>query len=863
MAAVYAALLSLARSLRQILDLEKYIDPLHKERIVSLHENVSFIINFLEDYSDKCCDGTLDLVGNGIRKASFEAQDFMDSYMCSIPKNKSRSSSSEANCDKVMNLDRDLNMALERINFILEESIKMNNGTAEDVRSRTYSSRVDHPSTLKTTARNIIVGLDDDLNKIKERLYESSSTLRIIPIVGMGGIGKTTLARRAYEGLLRTQHFDICSWITVSAEYKRREMLSVLLQKSEKELSDQSDEKLKTLVYQHLMGRRYLVVIDDIWSTKVWDDLRVIFPDDGSGSRILLTTRLSDVAIYAGCSSDLLHQMDFLNKDQSWKLLQEMIFGQESCPLHLEEIGKKIALNCGGLPLTIVLVAGLISIGNTREEVREKISKNISSMEPTIELQCSKVICLSYDRLPLWLKPCFLYITAFPEDSEVYVSKLINLWVAEGFLKPSDHEFSYLEDVGERYLEDLVNKNLILVNKKGRDGKPETVGMHDLLREICITKAEEEGFFHYISSKKNAWNDVAHNPNRRISINCTQDFHEWRIQDSSTRSVLLFSKRNSESRLYLSCRQLSILDASNITWPNFSDVISTFINLRYIAFALNDISCPHGFPASISRLPYLETIIAFVSSLGRLQVPYEIWEMPKLRHLFMNERFHLSYPSDIEIVHKTGIQTLGTVINFRFTEEVIEKLVNLKSLQVFFAVYDGRWDYLNLNNLFRLQNLEVLRVTMQSVPYLRIWSYAFPISLKQLSLRLVNFPWENMAIIGSLPNLQMLEMMGILVTEDSEWTPMEGQFLRLKHFQSTFDYLVKWEVEKEHFPCLESLIFCNVRWIDEIPSGIGEIDSLQLIELRYCRESLVNSAKKIQEQQLENGNDSFEVLVIR
>ncbi|XP_073060926.1 putative late blight resistance protein homolog R1A-3 [Primulina eburnea] len=862
MAAVYAALLSLARSLRQILDLEQYIDPLHKERIVSLHENVNFIINFLEDYSDKCCDGTLDLVGNGIRKASFEAQDFMDSYMCSIPKNNStHSSSSEANCDKVMNLDRDLNMALERINFILEESIKMNNGTAEDVRSRTCSSLVDHPSTLKTTTRNIIVGLDDDLNKIKERLYESSATLRIIPIVGMGGIGKTTLARRAYEDLLRTQHFDFCSWITVSAEYKRREMLSVLLQKSEKELSGQSDEKLKTLVYQHLMGRRYLVVIDDIWSTKVWDDLRVIFPDDGSGSRILLTTRLSDVAIYAGCSSDLLHQMDFLNKDQSWKLLQEMIFGQESCPLHLEEIGKKIAINCGGLPLTIVVVAGLISIGNMREEVWENISKNISSMEPTVELQCSKVICLSYDRLPLWLKPCFLYITAFPEDSKVNVSELINLWVAEGFLKPSDR-FSYLEDVGERYLEDLVNKNLILV-KKGRDGKPESVGMHDLLREICITKAEEEGFFHHISSKKNAWKDVAENPNRRISIHCTQDFHEWQIQDSSIRSVLLFSKKNSESRLSLSCRQLSILDASNITWPNFSDVISTFINLRYIAFALNDISCPHGFPASISKLPYLETIIAFVSSLGRLQVPYEIWEMPKLRHLTMNDRFHLSYPSDIGVVHKTGIQTLGTVINFRFTEEVIEKLVNLKSLKVFFAVYDGRWDYLNLNNLFRLQNLEVLRVTMQSVPYLRIWTYAFPISLKKLSLVLVNFPWENMAIIGSLPNLQMLEMMGILLTDDSEWTPMEGQFLSLKHFQSTFDDLVKWEVEKEHFPCLESLIFCHAQSIDEIPSGIGEIDSLQLIELRYCQESLVNSAKKIEEQQRENGNDSFEVLVIR
>lgn len=115
-------------------------------------------------------------------------------------------------------------------------------------------------------------------------------------------------------------------------------------------------------------------------------------------------------------------------------------------------------------------VAGLLSSTSmTKLESWENISENISSAEPTITQHCSKILCLSYDWLPLRLKSCFLYIAAFPEDSEIDVSKLINLWVAEGFLKPCDQS-KCLEVVGEQYLEDIVNRSLIFVSPKGPDG---------------------------------------------------------------------------------------------------------------------------------------------------------------------------------------------------------------------------------------------------------------------------------------------------------------------------------------------------------------------------------------------------------
>ncbi|XP_073121178.1 putative late blight resistance protein homolog R1A-3 [Henckelia pumila] len=871
MAAVYAALLSAARSLHHILNLKQRInDPLHKEIIHSLIEKVDFILAFLEDYSDKN-HGKLDCIG-GIREAAYESQNFIDSYLCSVSKSDYDPSSSKANCNAVP-LDQDLNMALERISFIWEDAaMKIKNSDAAE-----YLQPVDsHSSPFKITAKNMLVGFEDDLNSIKERLYEDSSKLQIIPIVGMGGIGKTTLARRAYEDSLFAHHFDICAWITVSAEYEKRDILAELLQSFKKYTDDYGDEQsgesegqLGKRVYQNLVGRRYLLVIDDIWSTKAWDDLKMIFPDNGSGSRILLTTRLLEVGVYAGTSSTLLHQMRFLSEDQSWELLKKKIFGHESCPLQLVEIGQKIARKCGGLPLMIMVVGGLLhSAGDTKKDVWENVLENITSTEPEISQHCSKILCLSYDLLPLRLKPCFLYIAAFPEDFKIDVSKLIKLWVAEGFVKPSDGS-KCLEDVGDEYLDDLVNRSLILATNKELYGKLKSVGIHDLLRDVCITKAVEEGFLYEVSKELGLRKKDTKNPNCRLSIHYTHSHQEKRIQNSRVRAVLVFTDRFVDTRLFVFCRRLIILDAPDVVWLSFLDVLPRLVNLRYIAFALNDKSSPNGFPISMSKLPNLETIIAneiYIGWSSLSPVPYEIWGMPQLRHLIMGKHFRLSYPSNIGMSGESDLRTLETVVDFSFTEDVVKVLlVNLSKLRVKYDMkHHHNWDDFKLENLFHLQNLKELHVSVNKLPKSNpsiTWNHAFPISLKMLTLRGVPFLWENMTIIGSLPNLEVLQMTKIAGTGRSKWTPVEGQFLCLKHFHSSLDRLVSWEAEKEHFPSLESLILWEVYSIDEIPSGIGEIDSLQRIELFSGKESLVDSARRIQEQQHENGNDDFQVLV--
>ncbi|KAL0302926.1 UNVERIFIED_CONTAM: putative late blight resistance proteinR1A-4 [Sesamum radiatum] len=117
--------------------------------------------------------------------------------------------------------------------------------------------------------------------------------------------------------------------------------------------------------------------MDDMWSTKAWDDLKMIFPDDDNRSRIIVTTRLLDVATYANFPSSCPpHKMHFLDEDQSWNLLRQMVFKQEDCAVELEKIGNLIAASCVGLPLAIVVIAGLLSTVDNTQASWENIAKN-------------------------------------------------------------------------------------------------------------------------------------------------------------------------------------------------------------------------------------------------------------------------------------------------------------------------------------------------------------------------------------------------------------------------------------------------------------------------------------------------------
>ncbi|KAL0298513.1 UNVERIFIED_CONTAM: Disease resistance protein RPP13 [Sesamum radiatum] len=382
----YAALVSVAETLSQTLKHHHYPFVLHeKPRLQALHEHVKFLQAFLEDFPQKAKD-----LESRIGGAATEAEDIIEYLLFEEirsssstggggrgrgrPRTVDRSPhpSGSVNSRRLGRMRQQLPKVTEAVESNVEEvmAIKNSLGAVQDPQVLTDSSPPATSSTAllptkKYNKKDAMVGFEEDLLATKTRLCGGSCKLEFIPIYGMGGIGKTTLARNAYGDPLIIEHFDIRAWLTVSQDYSIQETLFALVD-SIKALNEKFDggkhnyEQMAEQVYKSLKGRRYLVVLDDMWSTKAWDDVRRILPDDSNGSRIIITTRLQDVAAYADSSSPL-HEMHFMDVDQSWILLRQKVFNEQHCPPELENIGKMIARSCKGLPLAIVVIAGILS----------------------------------------------------------------------------------------------------------------------------------------------------------------------------------------------------------------------------------------------------------------------------------------------------------------------------------------------------------------------------------------------------------------------------------------------------------------------------------------------------------------------
>ncbi|XP_076909936.1 putative late blight resistance protein homolog R1A-10 [Bidens hawaiensis] len=348
-----------------------------------------------------------------------------------------------------------------------------------------------------TKHEDFIVGFEDDALLIIDRLTGYRKRLDTISIVGMGGLGKTTLASRIFNDSLVKYHFNKCGWVTVSQAYSQRDLLLQLLASIGKSVHETATEsKMCEMLYQSLKRRRYFIVIDDIWSCKAWDDVRICFPDDDTGSRVLVTMRLKEVASHA-CRGGFTHNLGHLSEDHSWELLCRKIFRGYECPESLIETGARIAKWCQGLPLALVVIAGVLEKGEKMKVLWEKIAKNMGSYVIKGPKACLDTLSLSYDHLPSHLKKCFLYIGCFSEDYEIEVRRLIRLWMAEGFIKGGGQKS--LEEAGEYYLMDLIDRNLVIIAGKSSNGGVKSCRVHELLREVSLIKACEENFLNKVS----------------------------------------------------------------------------------------------------------------------------------------------------------------------------------------------------------------------------------------------------------------------------------------------------------------------------------------------------------------------------
>ncbi|XP_073128839.1 putative late blight resistance protein homolog R1B-16 [Henckelia pumila] len=829
-----AAVASLSKLVNQILpNLQSYFLLCPRKKMASLHDNLVFLQDFLQNFPEN--SGEWDA---RIRDAADQAKDIIQSHVSK--KNAARDEEEFGAFQSCIN----------EVDSIIKE----------------IQEKEENNLPAKTSS------VDQDLIQIKDRVMGDEQNLQIIPITGMGGIGKTTLARNVYEDKSTVDFFDTRHWVTISQEYSVPDILGSILS-----VKGEEAELLIERVYKSFKCRRYLIVMDDIWHSEVWVKVRRAFPDDFNGSRVIITTRLSEVALNIDSDSRL-HRMQLLDEDQSWALFRSKAFANEYCPpRHMEEIGKYIARNCKGLPLAIVVMAGMLKANKTIE-YWENIAENVNVASTINDDRYSGIFSLSYSNLPRHLKSCFLYMGVFAEDYEIPVKKLIKLWVADDFLEPSSSESKSLEELAEEYIKDLVERSLVLVARKRSNGRMRHCKIHDVLRDLSITKGREERFvkhFTYMDKSKITLSKLVESQQRLIIHTDQAGFKKTKICNSTVHTLLYFgSKTSTLSSFASTLTSLRVLDELLVDSKFFPDQIFKLVNLKYLAFTYNK-SDKCLISPSISKLQNLETLIIERGGLPsdymcEVILPLEIWKMPRLRHLVLMRNTSLSFPyrdglsgtySALE-----NLQTLSNVMNFKFTKETVEGFPNLKKLRIQYnSIVPKKWVTFGLDNLVYLQELEELNFRFHAGSALvdskpLATNLAFPRMLRKLTLTRSGIPWEKMWMVSSLPNLEVLKLMKHSFV-GKEWEPNEGEFLVLKYLEMETLDLSEWRVESDHFPCLETLFIRWCKELKEVPSSVGDIPTLERLTMQTCNVEAEDSVRLIEAEQQSLGNDVLKVRI--
>ncbi|KAG6389302.1 hypothetical protein SASPL_150769 [Salvia splendens] len=703
-----------------------------------------------------------------------------------------------------------------------------------------------------------VVGFTDVAEEVVGHLTKETNYFDVVSLVGMFGLGKTTLAWQVFNNPEIIYKFPVRIWLPISYSLSNKDIFLATLKEFtaiNEDLCRKDDKELAQIVASYLEIASFLIVLNDVRSQDDWDRLSTALPPNNTKGKILITSRNKAVVTHVS-RQESRKELRFFTEEESWQLLRVEALCNQDCPSDLEDVGRWIARNCGGLPLAIVVIGGILAtklsasdMDATKKEW-ESINTYLTKNDPADRIK--KFIFLSYDRLPYHLRACFLYLGVFPEDYEIPATKLIRMWIAEGFIQQNND--CSLEECGEMYLEELVSRNLVTVKKFKPNGKVKTCRIHDALRNFCKGEAgnENENFFQEIESG-NGGSDL--DKYRRLSIHSNGlKFISSKPSGHRVRSFICFSNEEcslpSENIPYflVAFKLLRVLEAKPMRLAKISNEMYQLVHARYISLSLDSSTLASKF----SHLWNTQTLIIDTTS-HTLEVKVDIWKLTQLRHFKTNASAILPKPSK-DSKYGVELQTLGTISVESCTTELIECACNLKKLGIrgrlalFLEGKIGSFD-----SLGKIKNLEKLKLVnyvgpkaaaegqLRSLPQ----SYQFPSKLRSLTLVATYLSWNIMSTLSMLDNLEVLKLKDKAFMGNT-WKADDGGFRRLEFLHVEETDLTVWKASSHHFPKLRGLVLKKCEKLLGIPIGLAELTSLQMVELFYCKPAAA-SAKRIQE----------------
>ncbi|GKV30483.1 hypothetical protein SLEP1_g39286 [Rubroshorea leprosula] len=720
----------------------------------------------------------------------------------------------------------------------------------------------------------------------KGRNEEIGSKLQMISLVGIGGIGKTTLARLAFNNEEVKSHFDAKIWLCVSDTFNEmkiaKDILKFVIGNADKDVIEFVVEKMDKLrgaitekeklrdaierldkledVLQYLKtsieGKKFLLVLDDVWTEEYgkWDQLKHLLLSNGSqGSKILVTTRKEGVARVMGCE---LFEVGQLSEEEGWSLFSEIaFFGRSSDDRrNLEEIGRKIANKCKGLPLALKTLGGLL-----------RLKKDIIGWQTVLESEVWKLreaeeglfhpLMFSYFDLPPHLKQCFSYCAIFPKDYVIEKKMLIELWMAQGFLKGTQD----MEMVGENNFNDLSMRFLFQDFEMDKNGSIIKCKMHDMVHDFamfltrgeCLTMGSSSSI--QCSNGKTRHLFLMMQTEETTAIQtCTENLHTLLIESNGRNPISHIELL----KLFDKLKCLRILKCSDSRIKKCPKQIGKLIHLRHLDLSKNEKL--KELPEAVCDLHNL--LILDISGCYRLKrLPHRMGNLINLLHL-RNERTALE-----------------------FMPKGLEKLTSLKTLNVFVVTHKGAAlsDLGNLNHLCgtliigglgsvrdqrevekaQLQNKKgITNLTLISDPNVFPMSQANkPLSivfeaLKPPSgLETLEFP------LGKLPSLKSLRVDGMRKVKkvgveflgiEMSLSPSSSSVVAFPNLKTLwFSRMQEWEEWEEWdfgskgeiMPCLSSLAIDDCPKLKKLPNYILRNTTLQQLSIYDSSDALTSN----------------------